>query len=137
MPLAQGYFPFVVQTADLTAQQANVGSTVLYTVPAAGAGMYRINAYAVITQAATTSSQLPQAVVQATDPDTSVVESIGFGGTPTTNTVGTTNLAGNGATTILNAKSGTNISISTQLYASVGATPMQYAIHVKLEYLGP
>jgi len=36
----------------------------------------------------------------------------------------------------IQAQAGTAINYSTTGYTSVGATPMQYAIHIKLEYLG-
>lgn len=136
--------PIIVAKFDAVAQQANLASTTLYTVPAGAGGMYRIVAYVVITQAATTSSALPQANVSWTDLDTGLAN--GF--TSTTITVGSSanTLADNSAgaqssgqvpsSTVINAKAGTNISVSTVGYASVGATPMQFAIHFKLEYLG-
>jgi hypothetical protein len=35
-----------------------------------------------------------------------------------------------------NVKASTNISVQTTGYASSGATPMQFAAHVRLEFLG-
>jgi len=127
---------------NLTAQSGNIGVTPLYFVPAAGAGFYRISCYLVVTQAATVSSTLPQCVANWTDNDTNVGVGTGFTVTSTTNTLGGTNsaIAGaagvNSGTIIVDAKASTNLQYSTANYASNGATPMQYAIHIRVEYLG-
>lgn len=130
----------IVAKYDATAQAANIGTTTLYAVPANQGGMYHIIGYAVVTQAATTSSTLPALQVTYTDSDTNVANSWWFTeGTVTSNTVGNANSNVNSLQPggiILNAKGGTNISLSSVNYASSGATPMQYAVHVKLEYLG-
>jgi hypothetical protein len=132
----------IVAKADATAQAANIGLTTLYTVPASGAGMYRISAYAVVTQAATTSSTLPNVQVSFTDNDTGItgLGPYSFTGTNTGNSVGASNsipATPAAESAILNAKASTNIQYATTGYASSGATPMQYAVHIKLEYLGP
>ena len=126
--------PSLVAKFDATAQAANIGSTLLYAVPASGAGSYRFSAYVVITQAATTSSTLAAAQVQWTDNDTNVVETLSITNNPTSNTVGTQ--GGTANLIVFNAKASTNINIQTAGYASSGVTPMQYAVHIKLEYLG-
>lgn len=133
--------PAIVAKADQTAQQANIGSTTLYAVPASGAGMYRVSCYLVVTQAATNTSTLPSCQISFTDNDTSVA---GLGpytitGTNTGNSLGASNsipALPAAESAVLNAKASTNITYDTTGYASNGATPMQYAIHVKLEYLG-
>ena len=128
-----------VAKADAIAQAANIGTTPLYTVPANAGGTYRISGYAVVTQAATTSSTLPQIAITWTDNDTSTVEnSIGVTTSPTTNTVGTfgSAIAGGTPNGFISVKAGTVIQYATFSYASTGATPMQYAVHIKLEYLG-
>ena len=118
-------------TIDLTAQGANVASATLYAVPSSGAGLYRVSCYVVVTQAATTSSTLPSCVISWTDTDNSTVQS--FTVTPTN--------TGNALTTLqqgvvyLDAKASTNITYSTTGYVSTGATPMQYAVHIRLEAL--
>ena len=122
----------IFATLDLTTQAANVANTTIYAVPSSGVGMYRVTAYIVITQAATTSSTLPQVNVGWNDSDTNTVETIGITGTSTSNTVGTYSL-GNVS---VYAKASTNLTINTSGYASSGATPMQFALHIKLEYLG-
>lgn len=136
-----GGVPALVAKADLTAQAANIGVTTLYAVPASGAGMYRLSAYLVITQAATVSSTMPQVQAIWTDNDSAAAApASSFTLTNTTNTLGagsaSTVAAQNAGSIIINAKASTNIQFSTTGYASSGATPMQYAIHIKLEYLG-
>jgi hypothetical protein len=128
-----------VATIDLTAQSANVSPTQLYAVPANAGGMYRVSFYNVLTRAGTTSSTLPYGVIGFTDPDVNASENTGAIGNPnnTGNTLGLDNIS-NGYTDVaaFNAKGGTNITYSTSNYASVGATSMQYAVHLRLEYLG-
>ena len=130
--------PGLVAKVDLTAQAASIGSTLLYAVPASGAGMYRFDCYVVLTQAATTSSTLPQCQILWNDNDTNSSESQNVTLTSGTNTVGLTGLM---STTVNPAgvyevKASTNVNYAVNGYASTGATPMQYAIHIKLEYLG-
>lgn len=136
-------FPQLVAKWDGTGLQANVGSSLLYSVPANAGGLYRVHAYVVNTQAATTSSTLPAVEIASfTDNDTSVAHATStFTGTGiATNAVGDSSAANtapaNPGTIVINAKGGTNINILTTGYASTGATPMQYALHIKLEYLG-
>jgi hypothetical protein len=129
----------VVAVADVLVQSANIPTTTLYTVPTNTGGTYRITAYTVLTQVATTSSTLPNPGVNYTDNDTgALVTNLFWGSTPTTNTLGiSSNVGGNmNGTATFSAKAGTAIQILTANYASTGATPMQFALHAKLEYLG-
>jgi len=130
--------PQLVAKADATAQAADIGTTLLYAVPSTGAGFYRISCYTVITQAATTSSTLPGCQARWTDTDSAVAQAQTLTGTPTTNTVGTIgqSQAATAPFGIMNVAASTNIQWDTTAYASVGATVLQYAVHVKLEYLG-
>ena len=133
-----------IAKADATAQAANIAATALYTVPVGSGGMYRFSAYAVITQAATTSSVLPQVGVEWTDSDTGVDTGTGNGAFATaldsTNIVGRHGqgwgASGNLGTVVINVQAGSVIKYLTSGYSSTGATPLQYAVHVKLEYLG-
>lgn len=114
-------------------QGANIGATTIYAIPAARAGLYRVSAYAVVSQAATTSSTLPNVGVLWTDNDSNtplVASTV----TPT-NAVNAVGAFGNGDV-VISARDGTNIQFQTSNYASVGATPMQYAVHLRVEYLG-
>lgn len=132
--------PGNLAAANLTAQAANIAATTIYTVPAGAGGTYRLSCYVVLTQAATTSSTLPSCNIIFTDADTSTVETMGLTGTSAANTIGTVGLVSVGNllnTGTFQAKASTNIQYSTTAYASTGATVMQYAIHVKLEFLGP
>lgn len=128
------YFPTTstIASVDLTAQAANIAATTIFT-PTAN-GIYKILAYIIVTQAATTSSNLPNIGIVYTDQDNNTSQSI--------NTI---NLAGgtaNNLTTlaqgvlVISAKSGVAIQYqtgNTSAYASVGATPMQYALHIRLQ----
>ena len=65
---------------------------------------------------------------------------VGPGGDPTNstnNTVGgNNNHNGYADVASFNVKAGTSISYSTSNYGSTGTTAMQYAAHLRLEYLG-
>ena len=137
--------PYLIQGAwvtppieiNLTAQGANIGATTLYSVPAWGAGLYRASCYVVVTQVPSTSGTLPACNITFTDADTSVSETFALSnllmGSPPV--LGATGNMGPGLP-VQNVKASTTIQYSTSSYASVGATPLQYAIHIRLEYLG-
>ena len=128
----------IVAKADQTAQAANIAATTLYAVPAGGAGTYRASCYVVTTQAATTSSTLPSCQFNFTDNDTNLVEVSIVSQNSTANTLGVVGAVAANivAFPIFQVRPSTNIQYQTNGYLSVGATPMQYAIHIKLEYLG-
>lgn len=121
-----------VASVDLSAQQASIGPTTLLT-PSAN-GFYRASCYLVITQAATTSSTLPQCNVLFTDADSSTAQTNFISSTSTSNTVGQQSLV-NATVPAYSfyAKSGISIRYSTTSYASSGVTPMQYSLHFRLE----
>jgi hypothetical protein len=123
-----------VAAINTTGLAANVASTPILT-PVAN-GFFRFSCYLVVTQAATVSSTLPACNVLWTDGDTNVVQGAQPVTTTTTvNTVGTTN-GGVGAivnTWAFYAKSGVAISYGTVGYLTSGATPMNYALHARLE----
>lgn len=119
--------------ADLLTQGAAIGSTLLYAVPASGAGMYRISWSAKVTRVATTSSVLGGTngfQIIYTDADDSTVPTTPASVTNNGNLV-TTQISG---VVVVNAKASTNINY-TMDYTSVGATTMQFSLHVKLEKL--
>lgn len=136
--------PYEVAKIDLAAQNNNIGATLLYAVPAAGAGFYRITAYAVITTAAGVSSTLPNVNIIWTDNDTNVaIAAVAVSAQSAANTVGTNSVtaaAGAGLlgsdSTVINARASTNINYTTTNYASNAANAMQYALHIRVEYLG-
>jgi hypothetical protein len=113
----------------LTGQGANIAATTAFAVPATGAGMYKVFAYLIVTQAATTSSTLPSLTITWTDADNNTAQSF---------TLTATN-AGNALTTfqqavlVINAKASTNIQYSTSGYATLGATSMQYGVHIQVK----
>jgi hypothetical protein len=128
----------IVAKADQTAQAANIAATTLYAVPAGGAGTYRASCYVVTTQAATTSSTLPSCQFNFTDNDTNLGEVSIVSQNSTANTLGVVGAVAANivAFPIFQVRPSTNIQYQTNGYLSTGATPMQYAIHIKLEYLG-
>jgi len=128
---------YEVATNTFVNQTADVASTTMYAVPASGAGLYRVSVYTVITTAATTSSTLPRAYVSWTDQDSNTAVSVYATQTSTTNTIGTVGFQGTLLGVIaIQAKASTNIIITTDSYASVGATPMAFALRTRVERLG-
>lgn len=127
-----------IVSVNLLAQTANIGFTTLYAIPSSGVGMYRVSCFTVITTAAGTSSTLPTCQVNWTDADSSVGSNWVVATNSSANTVGTNGLTSvaDGSITF-NAKAGTNIQYTTVGYASNPASTMQYAVHLRLEYLGP
>lgn len=129
-------FPSEYAAVDRVAQTGNVaGGTTLYSVPSNGAGLYRISVYIIITQAATTSSTLPDTRIAWTDQNNSVNPFIQITAPSTANTTSTFFQA----VFVVNAKANTGITYDigqATPYASAGVTPMQYAYHSRLEYLG-
>ncbi|MGH8897506.1 MAG: hypothetical protein ACRDZ4_10880 [Egibacteraceae bacterium] len=131
-------------TVDLTSQSAAIGggaaaTTVLYAVPAAGAGMYRISWYLKVTTAASVSSTLGALTVAFTDASDSVAQVFTAGGFSqlgsalTTTAFNTTGTALYGSL-IVNAKASTNITYGVG-YTSAGGTAMVYEVHMKVEVL--
>lgn len=118
---------------NLTAQAANISSTPIFT-PAAN-GMYRFTCYTVVTQAATVSSTLPTCNLLYTDADSGVAENITVAQASSSNLLGQVGGSGSPGQDMyaFYAKSGVSISYSTSTYASSGATPMQYAIRIRVE----
>lgn len=139
--IINGGAALLVASQDLTAQSANLTGTTVYSVPAGLGGTYFVYGYAVVTQAATSSSTLPAVTVKWTDKDTGTIPAVNaqitFNGL-TSNVVGTSsgNSVGWANSTTLQVAAGSNIQIITTGYASVGATPMLFAIHIKVLYLG-
>jgi hypothetical protein len=139
-----GLIPSNVGVANLVTQAAAVGPTTIRAVAANQAGMYRVSWSAVVTQAASTSSTLGGATtgfqVTYTDNDTGAAVTTPLAAAPAagTNTAysqtNSQNVVGAQASgvVIVNAKASTNIQYNFG-YTSVGATVMQYALHVRIE----
>ena len=132
--IASGFVP-----VNLTAQAANVVQTTLYVVPVGKTGFYRVSGNVILTQAAGVSSVLPALSIVFTDPITSLVSLVtAITATYNGNQVPGQSLGvagGNGSMTVY-AKAGTSISYQISGYASAGAPVMQYAVSIRLEYLG-
>lgn len=114
---------------DATAQMANIASTPLVTTPPTG--RYRISAYVVVTTAATTSSTMPKVTVSWNDADSGQAQSLDITVTSTGNALTTFSQG----SVLLSANVSANIAFVTSGYASVGATAMQYAVHITVESL--
>jgi len=120
----------VVAADGKSAQTANVNAPTLYSVPVSG--MYRVSAFVVVSQAATTSSTMPSVSVNYTEATTGAAVQDMITQTATTNQVG----LHSGGSVVISAQQGSNIGYITSNYASSGATPMQYSVHIKVEFLG-
>ena len=129
-----------VASVNLTAQVASISSTqiqgqinpVIYQL----GGLYKATCYVITTVAASSSSTLPACNVIYADADTGNTHTFALTSTSTANAVDTFGApAGSGST--FNPKAGVAISFSTTSYASTGGTAMAYAIHLRLEYVGP
>lgn len=138
-----GLTPIYAKT-DLTAQTAAITATTIYAVPASGAGLYRVSWSAVVTTAGTTSTLGGASGFQVvyTDNDTGASATTPAAGAPAaatntaysqTNQQNTVGTQASGSI-IVNAKASTNIQYQFG-YASSG-TAMQFALHVKVQYLG-
>lgn len=140
IPTVSNGIPYEVATVDLTAQSAAIGTTTLYTVPASGAGQYRLSWNAKITTAAGVSSTLGGLTITYTDPDGIAVPATVVGADISGGTIASTATTNNTATglwgipLLLNCKASTNITYSMG-YASNAANAMQYNLHIKLEAL--
>lgn len=127
-----GYVPqsaVQLPSVNATAQAANIAATSLLATPSGR--IYRIAAYVIVSQAATTSSTLPAVVITWTDQDNGQAQTITL--TPTS--AGNTLTTYQQATCVVNANVAAAIQYSTTGYVSVGATPMQYALHIRIEAL--
>jgi hypothetical protein len=124
----------VQASVNLTTQAANVAVTTIVGASTL-AGLYSVSIYMGVTQAATSSSTLPDITIGWTDADTSVVRSMQV----TAGNSGNTTSTSTNGDVVINAKAATNITYTiggNQAYASSGATAMQYACHIRLQYLG-
>lgn len=123
-------FAPIVAADGKVAQAADVNVPALYPVPTSG--LYRVSAYVVQSQAATTSSTLPSCRVQYTEATTGVAVGDAITATGNLNQVG----QHVGGSVVIAAQQGSDIGYITTGYVSSGATPMQYAVHLKIEFLG-
>jgi hypothetical protein len=134
--LVSNGIPAEYATVDNITATANIAATTIYSVPASGAGLYRLSYYVIVNRAATTSSTLPDLQLTWTDQDNSTLQTFGpvDSATPSANTL-TTTYSGS---VVISAKASTNIQYQTGVttaYASVGGTSMQYSVRLKVEAL--
>ncbi|GAC1632874.1 MAG: hypothetical protein NVS9B14_06740 [Candidatus Acidiferrum sp.] len=116
----------VVATVALTAQTASIGTTTLYTVPTSGAGMYRVSVDIICTTSGAAGT---------------VGQTTGWNNGTTAASLTTASPLSLAATGELPAISGNFYAAAGQLitYSTTvtGGAGAQYAIRIKLEYLGP
>lgn len=123
--------------SHLTAQGAAISTTTLFT-PAA-TGFYRINIYAKVTRAATTSSTLGAVTIGYTDGSDSVAQTIVAGLMTQLGAIATTNTGNTTASKLLGsivifALTGVAVTFAVA-YVSSGATTMQFESHLVAEAL--
>jgi hypothetical protein len=128
-----GGVPAEYAVTGLTAQAANVAATTVYAIPAAGAGLYRISVYIIVSQAGTTST-MPDTRITYTDRDSGATITVNVTASSTGNTTSTFAQS----TLVINAKASTNVQYDigqVNAYASTGGTPMQFAYRNIVEAL--
>lgn len=119
-------------SVDVTAQNAAISPTTAYAVPSGGSGLYLVSWVATVTQAATTSSVLGGTngfQIVYTDADTSVTKT-SVAANSVTSTANTTGTSISGSL-VASAAASSNIQYKFD-YTSVGATVMQYNLHVRV-----
>lgn len=125
----------IVQVAavpvDLVAQSANIATANLIAGAAVLGGFYNIKIAINATQAATTSSTRPKVTIGYTDADSNTAITVDAVGPDSHNNLTTPDYI----SLNINAKAGVAVTYATSGYISNGATPMQYALHVRS--LGP
>ena len=114
-----------VATVDSTAQTANIAATTLLAVTASG--LFRVSGTIIVTSVGTTST-MPKVTLLWTDADNSTAQTLDVTATSAGNVLTTFAQF----TTVIDAKTGTNIQYQTSGYASTGSA-MQYALHVRGE----
>jgi hypothetical protein len=114
----------------LTAQAANIASTLLYAIPStASAALYRVSSYMIVTEDGGLSGRLPSCSIAWTDSDNAAAQTIQLYGTNPGNTF-TNYSQGMG---VFAAAPNTNISYSTTGYSSSGSPVLLYTLWIVLE----
>ena len=117
--------PVVVGSVALTVQAASIAQTAI-PISEVNTALYRVSWYVRVTRPGTTSSSI-QLTIRWNDGGVALSVSSGAATGNTTATI----LEG---TAFIRAKAGTTIDYST-VYASVGATAMQYSVDIIVEHI--
>lgn len=123
--------PAIYAGISLSAQAANIGTTVALSAPKQGT--YRISGFICVTQAASTSSTMPTVTLGWANANTGVAQTSTVTSASTGNSTTTTFAS---FSVVVAVALGTNVTYATQSYLSTGATHMQYALTVYVEYVG-
>jgi len=133
--------PSIVAVADYTAQSAAISGVNLFTAPKSG--LYRINVYEKVTQAASSSSTLGGSTGTTftyTDATDMVIVTVTAGMFKTTGVIGSTNSSNSttlgvlSGSVVMNVANATGVTLGVD-YTSSGVTPMQYEAHFVVEAL--
>lgn len=130
--VANGSSGPVITSVNLLTQTANVTATNL--VASASAGTYLVTVYLIVSQAASSSSTLPDSRIIYTDNQSGATITVPLTSGLTTNTISTFAQA----TFVLNAKSATAVQFDigqVTPYASSGGTSQQFAYHARAVFL--
>lgn len=137
LPSGVGGASNIVARSVLTVQSAAIAATTIFAIPSSGAGMYRINWVATITQAATTQSILGGSIgfqAKYTNGNGDVV-------VKTSNPTVAENANANTTGTSIGGSLVVYVGASTNLqylfdYMSAGGTVMQYDLAIFVEFIG-
>lgn len=126
-----------VAKSILTVQSAAITATTIYVIPSSGAGLYRVNYVATITQAATTQSILGGSLgfqVKYTNGNGDTVVKTS---NPTIAENANANTTGTSISGVLLGYCGASTNLQYLFdYMSAGGTVMQYDLAIYVEYLG-
>ena len=123
-----GGIPFQFALKDLANQTASITPTQWVTgVPG---GLYKASCYIVVT-AASNGSTLPACEVAFSDADSATAVVTGISGT----TSGSTPGVHQAGSAVISVRASSTIQYQTSGYVA-GASPLVYAVHLRLEYLG-
>jgi hypothetical protein len=133
--------PSIVATIALTAQSAAIANgTALYSVPAGGAGLYRVTVYAKITTASDISSTLGGAggfTLTWTDPtDSTNPSAVTFSDQSSQSLTGNTTTTVYVTTATVECKASTNLQYGFGYTDTHTSTAMAYKLSISVEYIG-
>jgi len=135
IPLVRPGIPLIVASYDASSSSASIPSTIIYSIPGNASGIYSVSWNATIMRASSTSSVLGGTngfQITYVDPDGSITKTTipALTQTSTANTTATAT----SSVLIADCKDGTNLKFSFD-YTSVGATTMQYDLHVTVMFI--
>jgi len=132
--------PSLIAKIDLTSQTAAIAAgTALYSVPAAGAGLYRVSAYAKVTTASDLTSTLGGTAgfrLTWTDPTDSTTPTVTFSDQSAVSLSNNTTTTVYVASAVVACKASTALQYGFDYSDTHTSTQMAYKLSIKVEYLG-